>query len=170
MVEIFLISPLFLDYILPFVLVFTLIFAILQKTEILGEGKKQIDSLVGLVVGLILIAFPFSRMIVVELMPFLAVSIVVLFVFMLIFAFVMGKKGDIFEGKEALKWILVTLAGLALVTVFLMITGWWDGVWAWFFHRDSSSQLWVNVLLLAVLVGAVVAVLNGDKGGGGSGD
>jgi len=156
---------LFLDYILPFVLVFTLIFAILQKTQILGEDKKQIDSLVGLVVGLILIAFPFSRMIVVELMPFLAVSIVVLFVFMLIFAFVMGKKGDIFEGQEWLKWVLVIVGGLALITVFLMIAGWWDGVWGWLFHRESSSQIWVNVLLLAVLIGAVVAVLKGDGGG-----
>jgi hypothetical protein len=168
MVNIFLISPLFLDYILPFVLVFTLIFAILQKTQILGDDKKQIDALIGMVVGLILIAFPFSRMIVVELMPFLAVTIVVLFVFMLIFAFVMGKKGDIFEGKEGLKWMLVTVAGLALITVFLMITGWWDGVWSWFFHRESSSQIWVNVLLLAVLVGAVVAVLKGDSGGSSS--
>ena len=60
------ISPYFLDYILPFVLVFTLIFAILQKTKILGEGKKQIDAIIGLVVGFILIAVPFARNIIVQ--------------------------------------------------------------------------------------------------------
>jgi hypothetical protein len=43
------ISPFFMDYVLPFVLVFTLVFALLQKTKILGDGKKQIDSLVALI-------------------------------------------------------------------------------------------------------------------------
>ncbi len=155
------ISPLFLDYILPFVLVFTLIFAILQKTQLLGEGKKQIDALIGLVVGLMLIAFPFSRTIVVELMPFLAVSAVILLVFMLLYGFIMGKnKGDIL-GVTWIKVVLIVISALALITVLLMITGWWDNVYEFTFERDSSSQIWINVLLLAVLVGAVVAVLVG---------
>ncbi len=90
MVEPIFISSYFLDYILPFVLVFTLIFAILEKTKLLGEDKKQINSLVGLVVGLILIAFPYARDIVVLLMPFLAVSAVILLVFMLLYGFILG--------------------------------------------------------------------------------
>ena len=160
------ISPLFLDYILPFVLVFTLIFAILQKTQLLGEGKKQIDSLIGLMVGLILIAFPFSRNIVVELMPFLAVSAVILLVFMLLYGFIMGKnKGDVL-GVAWIKWVLITIVALALITVVLMIGGWWDYVYDLFFKREASSQVWVNILLIVVLAGAVIAVLVGkDKGG-----
>ncbi len=157
------ISPLFLEYILPFILVFTLIFAILQKTQLLGEGKKQIDSLIGLVVALILIAFPFSRDLVVQLMPFLAVSAVILLVFMLLYGFIMGGKGDIFGEKVWIKWVLVAISALALVTVILMITGWWDVVYSFFFEREASSQIWINVLLLAVLIGAVIAVL-ADKG------
>ena len=160
------ISPLFLEYILPFILVFTLIFAILQKTQLLGEGKKQIDSLIGLVVALILIAFSFSRDLVVQLMPFLAVSVVILLVFMLLYGFIMGKKGDIFGEKNWIKWVLVVFSALALITVILMITGWWGNVYSFFFEREASSQIWVNVLLLAVLIGAVVAVLSGkDKEG-----
>ena len=95
MVEPILISPFFINYILPFVLVFTLTFAILQKTKLLGEEKKQIDALVSLVIGLILIAFPFAREIVVKLMPFLAVSLIILLVFMLLYGFIMGKSGDV---------------------------------------------------------------------------
>ena len=41
-----LLSSFFLEIIWPFVLVFTLIFAILQKTQLLGEGKKQIDAMI----------------------------------------------------------------------------------------------------------------------------
>ena len=75
-------SPIFLDIILPFLLVFTLVFAILDKSKLLGEGKKQINAIISLVVGLILIGFPFARNIVVNLIPFLVVSLVILFVFM----------------------------------------------------------------------------------------
>src|SRR3989344_3767877 len=113
MVEPILISPFFVSYILPFVLVFTLIFAILQKTQLLGEGKKQIDALVGAVVGLVLIAFPFARDIIVQLMPFLAVSAVVLLVFMLLYGFIVGKKeGDVLN--KGLKIVFAIILGLAL--------------------------------------------------------
>ena len=47
----FFITPIFTDFLLPFALVFTLIFAILQKTKLLGDGKKQVDAIIGLVVG-----------------------------------------------------------------------------------------------------------------------
>ena len=155
------ISGVFLEYILPFILVFTLIFAILQKTQMFGEKKKQIDSLIGLVVGLILIAFPFSRDIVVQLMPFLAVSAVILLVFMILYGFIMGKNKEDILGVSWIKWVLVVISVLALITVLLMITGWWDVVYNFFFNRESSSQLWVNVLLFLVLIGAIVAVLLG---------
>ena len=126
MADPFLISPYFLDYILPFVLVFTLIFAILEKTKLLGDGKKQIDALVAGVVGLILIASPASE-IVVLLMPFLAVSAVILLVFMLLYGFIHGKtEGDVLGKwwKIAFSIILV----LGLVTVLLMISGCRPGI------------------------------------------
>ena len=86
----FIISPFFVNIILPFVLVFTLVFAILEKTRLLGENK-QIDAIVGVVIGLFLISVPGPRDIVILLMPFLAVSIVILLVFMIIYGFIYIK-------------------------------------------------------------------------------
>ena len=146
-----------MNYILPFVLVFTLIFAILQKTQLLGEGKKQNDSLVALVIGLILIAFPFARDIVVKLMPFLAVSIAILLVFMLGYGF-------IYQGKvEMHKWLKISLLiifGLALITAVLFITGDWNSVYNFVFGGDSGG-FWINILLVIIMAGAIVAVLKG---------
>ena len=151
-------SPIFMDFILPFVLVFTLVFAILQKTKLLGEGVKQINALVGLVVGLILIAFPFARDIIVQLMPFLAVSIVVLFVFMLMYGFVGGKeKGDpLHKGVKIALWVI---SGLAVTTMILFATGWWDEIYRFLFERSNTSQIWINVLLVVIITGAVVSVV-----------
>ena len=154
----FFINPFFLNYILPFVLVFTLIFAILQKTEILGAGKKQNDSIVALVIGLILIAFPFARNIVVQIMPFLAVSIAILLVFMLGYGFIYQEK------VEMHKWLKITLMaifGLGLITVILMVTGVWDKIYEFLFGKGDVGQIWINVLLILTMAGAIIAVLKG---------
>lgn len=158
------VAPFFLDYILPFVLVFTLVFAILQKTKILGDEKKQIDSIVALIIGVILIAFPFARDIVVKLMPFLAVSIAVLLVFMLLYGFVYGKTENMQKG---IKITLLIIGSLALITVILIITGAWDYIYSMMFERAEGGQIWINILLLVVIAGAIIAVISG-KGGKGS--
>jgi len=158
MVVPFLISSLFTDYVLPFILVFTLIFAILQKTQLLGEGRKQINSMIGLVVGLILISFPFARDIVVQLMPFLAVSAVVLLVFMLLYGFIMGKKdGDVLH--KGVKIALGIILGLAMITVLLFISGYWEPIWNLMFGGEGSGQIWINILLVIVIAGAIASVV-----------
>jgi len=162
MVEPIFISPLFINYILPFVLVFTLIFAILEKSQLLGEGKKQVNSIIGLVVGLILIAFPFARDIVVKLMPFLAISAVVLLVFMLLYGFVVGKKdGDVLDRK--LKIAFGIIIGFALITVLLFSAGLWDPIYDSLFQRQGGSQILVNVVLIIIIAGAVIAVVTTSK-------
>lgn len=158
------ISPFFLNYVLPFVLVFTLVFAILQKTKILGDEKKQIDSLIALVIGIILIAFPFARDIIVELMPFLAVSVAILLVFMLLYGFIYGKTDDM---RKGIKTALLIIGSLALITVVLIITGAWDYIYSMMFERPEGAQIWINILLIAVIAGAIIAVVSG-KGGKGS--
>ena len=101
MVETIFSSSIFTDIILPFLLVFTLVFAILDKSKLLGEGKRQINAIMSLVIGLILIGFPFAMEIIVKLIPFLAVSLVILFVFMLLFGFISSKKeGDVLNNLD----------------------------------------------------------------------
>ena len=43
----------FTRFILPFFLVFFVIFALLEKTKLFGDGKKQINAMISFVVGLI---------------------------------------------------------------------------------------------------------------------
>jgi len=158
----FFINAFFLDYVLPFVLVFTLIFAILQKTELLGKAKKQNDSLVALVIGLILIAFPFARDIVVKIMPFLAVSIAILLIFMLGYGFIYNGK---VEMDTWLKRTLIIIFALALVTAIMLITGAWDIVYDIMFEGSIGRQIFINLILVVIMAGAIIAVLK-SKGGG----
>ena len=40
------------DVLIPFILVFTIVFAVLQKTKILGDGKKNYNVMIALVMAL----------------------------------------------------------------------------------------------------------------------
>ncbi len=161
MPEPFLISPYFVDFVLPFVLVFTLMFAILQKSKLLGDDKKQIDALISLVTGLILIAFPNPRSIVVLLMPFLAVAAVILLVFMLLYGFIVGKK----EGDVLGKWWKLAFGAIlavSLLVYLIYITGYFGYVYDFLFG-GGYSKIWVNLILILVIAGAIIAVIKGEK-------
>ena len=158
----FVISGIFVAYILPFALVFTLIFAILQKTKLLGEDKKQIDAIIGLVIGLMLVAFPYARDIVNNLMPFLAVFAVILLVFMLLYGFVSGKKDGDILGK-GWKYAFYAIITIALIIALIVITGYWNAVVNFISNEGTGGQLLINGLIIVVIAGALFAVL-WDKG------
>jgi len=103
-------------------------FAILQKTKILGEGKAQIDALVSLALALILIVFPGPRDLIVSIVPWLAVALVVILVFLLLYGFVAGDKA---QGE---KWMKIVFGILIGVFVLGLVYNWWgffSCCWNW---------------------------------------
>ncbi len=158
MVESIFSHPWFVDFILPFLLVFTIVFAILDRSKMLGEEKRQINAIVSLVIALIFLAFPFARAIVVNLMPFLVVCIVILFVFMLGFGFLANKKeGDILN--RGLKVALGIIFGLAVIVAVLWITGGWDWIYGSLQGGGYMDTIIINLVILAIIGGAIAVVL-----------
>ncbi len=159
MVETIFSNPWFTDLILPFLLVFTLFFAILEKTKLLGDEKRQINAIVSLVIGLIFIAFPFAREVVVKLIPFLAVCIVILFVFMLIIGFITAKKeGDVLH--KGLKITLGIIFGLAVLVAVLWLTGGWDIIYNSVMDKGWGESILINLFILAIIGGAIAVVMS----------
>ena len=146
-----------------FLLTFTLLFAILEKSKILGEDKRQIDALVSLAVALIVVAFSWATNIIAGLMPFLAVSVVILLVFMILYGFV---ASDIKEGlklPKRLQYGLGILAGIALIIAVIVATGQWSKVYDSLFGGGSFTSLASNVLMIAIIIGALAVVIIGSK-------
>jgi len=140
---------LFTKGILPFLLVFVLIFAILQKSKIFGEGKSQIDALISLAIGLILIGLPQPRDIIIAIVPWLAVALVVLFIVLVIYGF----GGEIDASTKALRlpaWFNKTVMVLAIVFVVILVitvTNGWDTIRGWM----TDSSIFGNVFLVIII-------------------
>ena len=154
-------TELFTKGVLPFLLVFVLVFAILQKSKIFGEGKKQIDALIALAIGLILIGVPQPRDYIVSIIPWLAVALVVLLVFLLIIGFTNSDNKDGIKIPDWVKKSVPWLALLFVVILVLVITNSWQSVWNWL----SGGNIGGNVLIIIVIGIALWVALRGNDSG-----
>lgn len=162
MVDTILTTPLVQEIILPFVLVFVVLFAILQKTKILGDGKRQIDALVSLAISLIFVSFGFAVGIIAALIPFLAVSVITILVFMLIYGMVF--QGDEFKTGKKIRTTFGVLAALGVVIVLLVATGVWEWIADYFLSGEADGSNWVaNIVFIVVIVGAILVAVMGGK-------
>ena len=159
--ETILTSPIFSEVILPFVLVFTVVFAILQKSQILGKEKKQIDAIVSLSIGLIVISYANAVGIITDLMPFLAVSTIIILVFLIMYGMVF-KEGEFEIGKNAKK-VFGGLAATSVVIAVLILTGTWDYIKDTWFGGESQSIVVTNIIFFVILIVAVAIVLSTGK-------
>lgn len=146
---------------LIFLLVFTIVFAVLQKSKILGDGKKQVDALVSLAIGLIVISVGYATDLISNLVPFIAVSLVIIFVFMLLLGS-MYKEGD-FNLPTWVKVALGIVVFVAVVIAVLFYTGSWDYLYS-VLVADDGSTFAANVVIIVIVIAAVAAVVFGGKG------
>lgn len=152
--------PLFVEAILPFLLVFAIVFAILDKTKVLGDKKRQINAIVSLVIGLLFISFGQAVGVIIQLIPFLAVSLVVLLVFLLIWGMVYGEGK--FDIHKDVKKAVGIIALIAVVIAMLWITDWW--VWIYgLILAGSGGTIFLNVLFAVVIIAAVWIVVASGK-------
>ena len=138
--------------IFSFLLIYVLIFAILQKAKFLGEDKK-INSLIALAVAFLFVIFEPARNLVITLMPFLAVGVAVILVFLLMYGMV---AGDLKELPKELRITFGVLAGVFLAVVVF----WASGLWTKLVEMvGSETTLASTIIFLIIIIGAVIFII-----------
>jgi len=173
--QIFLQYPIFTRFILPFILVFALTFGILEKTKVLGESAKKLNAIVSFVIGLIFITILSPTVVLSNLVLFLSIALVIVFVIMVIWGFFSGEgKMEILNGgKPGLKIAMFVILLIAVLFgvlwafgVSLPTAG--NNLVTALFNQPWSSNFWTNVIF-GVLVAAALALVLINKGGKGGG-
>jgi hypothetical protein len=150
-------------FILPFLLVFFIIFAILEKTKLFGEGKKQLNALIAVVISLIFAGVAYVTNVVNNLVLFLAVAIVVIFVIMLIWGFIFGDSKEGFKPERWMKLGLAILGGIAFIVAVVWATGFYENIGEFLFNQSWSRSFWINLSFIGVIV-VVLALILSQKG------
>lgn len=149
---------------LPFLLIFTLSFAILEKTKILGNKQKNLNTIVSFVLGLLFI----QNVYLVESLQIFLPKIAYALLFFLMFLLLMG----VFTGKaEAFKkwvWVPVILAAIALIWASTSDVEGYGGILGWWAGINDEVKSW---LVIAIFLALVIFLVHksGESGGGGGG-
>lgn len=161
----FLQSPILTKFVYPFLLIFFIVFAILEKTKIFGEGQKQINALISFVIGFIFVSAIFPKEMVGNLILFLTIAIVVVFIVLVLWGFITGEEGLKFSGmSKGLKWTIgiVILIGVTIAVLWAagVNTG---GFLNTLFHSSWSSTFWTDFVFILLVAAALAVVLNSGK-------
>jgi hypothetical protein len=158
-----------MDIILPFLLVFTIVYAVLYRTQILGEPKKPFNKVVALVIALAVI-FPHivPEIGAPDVVPIInnalpQVSIIAVAVVMaLILIGVWGIDVNI-AGKPFGGWV-VLLSMVAVVIIFLASAGWMPFIPEWLYSWLGSDTDEVLSLVIIVLVfGIIISFITAEE-------
>lgn len=142
----------FYDYFLPFILIFSITFALLENSKILGKDQRNINIVVSMVIGFILIA---QQSVVAIINTFLQKSslIIIVILISLLIIFLIGGKGW-FEGK---------LFSIGFILVIIAL------IWALSPSLGLDTPVWLNIsdrtknLVILLFLFAIVTLLLTSK-------
>ena len=153
-------SPVLTRFILPFLLVFFIIFAILEKTKLFGEGKKQLNALISFVIGLIFVSVLYPTEVVSNLVLFLTVALVAIFVILLLWGFIFGDIKEGFKPEGWMKIGLAIVAGIAFIIAIIWATGLFGKLGGFLFQQTWSKSFWTNLSFIVVIAISLALILS----------
>src|SRR3990167_4002601 len=103
-------------FMLPFALIFFILFAVLEKTKILGDGKHTLNVWTAAVIAVIFVSAVFPKQVVGNLILFLVIALIVVFVTLLIWGFATGGDAKVSDGIKKLTAIVIVI--FVIIAVF----------------------------------------------------
>jgi len=149
----------FFEILLPLVLIFTIVFAILQTTKILG-GRKNIDAIIGVVLGLLLVRSTKAVDVINSFLPNVALTMVVILMILLVIGVFLGEKTEWAHGLKAFA---------AIVSVILVLWIFSESYWRRFgvptLFGNLSSDTKGVLVFIAILIIVIFFVTREESGG-----
>ncbi len=156
------------DVMLPFLLIFTLIFAILEKSHLLGQEKRNLNTIIALVFALMVViphvtdSYPAgvdAVEIINEALPSLSIVIVAILMLLMLIGLFAHEK--VFLGLTMPGWIGF-ISVIIILVIFGGAAGWWDsGFNGWlgdFFGEDA-----IALVIIILVFGIIIAFITGDS-------
>jgi len=156
--EIFFQNEIFTRFVLPFLLLFFITFAILEKTNLFGSDKRQLNALISFVIGMIFVAFTYPTVIATNMILFLTIAIIVSFVGLLLWGFVSGETPKI-GGEKWIKWVVAIVIIVAVLGALIWAMGIQQETIDLLFSNDWSNTVWTNIAFVVVIVVALALVM-----------
>lgn len=141
------------DLLLPALLIFAVIFGVLTTTRILGENRG-VNTLIAGIIAILAVRTEVVPYFFAEIFPSLGVALAVIISAMILVGLFVAKGHNLGTFLSMFFYIGLT-AGAVLLLVTLNRFDWFGSFW-W-------QQNWVNILIIAIIVGIVAMFVNSGK-------
>lgn len=159
----------FMDVMLPFLLIFTIIFAVLEKTKILGEEKRNMNTAIALIFGLIIVIPHITGnlpagydpvLVINSALPSVGLVVVAIISLMILIGVFAHEK--MYLGMSMPGWVAF-LSVAILIIIFGSASGWWiSGFDQWLDRTFGSDALAIFIML--IVFGIIIAFVTGGEG------
>ena len=148
------------DVLLPFILIFTVVFAILEKSKIIGNGAKNVNIMISLVISLLVVTphvmGTYSGVDLVTAINTVIPKVSFWIVLVVMALLLVGAFGGSWDASSA-SWVPPVAFGIVFL-IFGNAAGWFNIAWL----KNIDPQLITLLVIVAVFVGVVVFVSTGD--------
>jgi hypothetical protein len=151
------------DVLLPFLLIFTLVFAVLQKTNILGTGKKNLNVIIALVVGLSVViphvvgGYP-PEADVVNLINVIIPQISLVAIALLMLLLLTGIFAPVWVSKS-ISGVLALISFIAVVIIFGSALNLWESGWIYYFGEET-----IAFVIIILVFGLIIWFITRESG------
>lgn len=130
---------------------FFVVFAVLVKTKVLSENQ-QLNALVAFVIGLIFVGAAYQKGVVSNLVLFMTVALIVIFVLYMLIGFAV-QGSFTFEGKWRTGFIIVAILAVIIATVWAAGVQWafFQNMFDFLFNSSWSNGFWTNAMFVIII-------------------
>lgn len=160
----------FFDFFLPFLLFFAVIYAALDKVKVFGEGKKDINAIVALVIALITTTTAWAIKGIIGFLPWVGFSAIVIVAFLMLAAMIGGGTVE-----ELFKNPIVVKGGIAVVAIVIFFAVFFSlGFDKYFAGTGGGSGKFLGMgeadiaLIVIMAIGLIIFGIIMKSGGGSS--
>jgi len=158
-------ADLMVNFLYPLLLIFFITFAILEKSNIFGKDKSQLNSAVALIIGLVFVGAVFPMFIVQDLVLYMSVGLIVVFIGLMMWGFLIGTSDGVRVKDKGIHKMFAFLVIGATVFAILWATGYGSAVvdalsnfFSTLFDSNWSSAFWTNVVTIGIIFIAIAVV------------
>lgn len=107
----------FFDFLMPFILFFAIIYGALEKTKVFGEGRRDINSVIALVIALVATTTAMVTKALAGFLPWVGFIAIVVVSFLMVVALMIGDVSELAKIKYFKEGVVVVVAIIMLVIV-----------------------------------------------------
>lgn len=111
----------FFDFLLPFILFFAIIYGALEKTEVFGKDRHDINSVIALVIALIATTTAMVTKVLAGFLPWVGFIAIVVVSFLMIVALFVGDVSELAKMPYVKEGAVITVALLVFIILFFAL-------------------------------------------------